>query len=166
MYRTGLPEFAKEISRARRYRRTLSVLVVKLEHVIQVLPGGPAVTGLDEVQDVKTALVRLAYMLRDNVREIDITAYDLTHDQFVLMLPETNRVQALETHRRLEDVILRQTGARVRCGVAEFQSDGLIVEDLVQSAMLACNGKLAAEMDRQAQLGKDIFTTGISAENS
>jgi hypothetical protein len=62
----------------------------------------------------------------------------------VVALPEATRAQAEETARRVVDLVRRETGLQLLVGIAEFRTDGVLLDDLVRAATAACDRVTAA----------------------
>jgi GGDEF domain-containing protein len=77
-------------------------------------------------------------LLRASLRDIDIVSFDLAKNQYVVLLPETTLAKAERPVGRLNEMSLKQTGVSLLVGMAEFPTDGLIIEDLVNSAEGNC----------------------------
>jgi hypothetical protein len=141
-YRSAGPVFRRELERVRRYERSLAIVVAKLDdgHVKHSLA-----TAASEQSDLVVAAGRqvlfahVGQILRDLLRELDVVTCDLANRRYVILLPELGRSEADSAVRRLEGLIVEATGARIRAGVAEFGTDGLLIEDLVNVAAMRCD---------------------------
>ena len=101
---TGLPNRRKfeerldiELLRSRRYGRPLSLFIVDIDNFKEVNDSYGHLAGDDVLRLV-------AVRGREMVREIDFFAR-WGGDEFVFLLPETDRKQAIETSERLKTVI-------------------------------------------------------------
>lgn len=133
-YRKALPGLNRELSRARRFQRPLTVLVIRPLPGV-ALPGSPSGNGVPTAKPLNQLdFLLTGTILRDSIREIDMLVYDGLQHQYIILLPETTREGARHTVNRL----LEMGGDRVRgkttIGIAEFPADGLIIEDLLQNA--------------------------------
>jgi hypothetical protein len=82
----------------------------------------------------QVAFFLLGSLLRDALRETDCVAYAAERHMYAVLLPECGEPAAWQAAQRLGSVLNARTGVLVRAGVAEFPRDGLIVEDLFDSA--------------------------------
>jgi hypothetical protein len=144
-YQQEYPEFCKELDRVRRYDRSLTVLVVKLdeEQLFEIREGllrhVTASVEKEKSESVVTCAVQVmfanvGYLLQDLLRDMDTATCDVSRSRYVVLLPELTRAEAEGTAARLEETILRVAGVRVRIGMAEFRTDGVLIEDLVNEA--------------------------------
>lgn len=144
-YRRSLPDLGQELARMRRYERSLTVLVLRLASTSAAAASGTdgIVSGVEPTR--RTALQlpfwHVGTMLRDLLRDSDVATCEYARGEYVLLLPETNRTQAIQAANRLAKVIFATTELQVRSGVAEFPTDGLIVEELVKSANEDCDSQ-------------------------
>ena len=133
---------AREVQRARRYDRSLTIALMDLDRfkLFNDLCGHPA---------GDRALARVGEVLRSALREVDIVARH-GGEEFAVILPETSATEAdgsrnpfpfLERLRRLvEEAEIegeeRLPGGRltISIGVACFPDDATTAEDLLQKA--------------------------------
>jgi diguanylate cyclase (GGDEF)-like protein len=130
---------AKEIERAQRFERPLSVLMVDIDHFKDVNDAYGHLRG-DEV------LVELSRRMLSRIRgEIDTLAR-FGGEEFVIVLPETPREGARVVANKLRRAVrtkafISDGGPEVRVtvsiGVAVFPEDGSSVEELLQAADVA-----------------------------
>ena len=146
-YRRSLPQLSMELSRMRRYERSLAVLMLQLEgSTVEAMVGGR------KPRESHFTFWHIGTLLRELLRDSDIVTSDPTEESFVIVLPEANRAQAQQAANRLRAAILATTQERVRLGVAEFPSDGLIIEELVKAASAERDGRSGRQPGRVAQL--------------
>jgi GGDEF domain-containing protein len=138
-YRRSLPDLGHELARMRRYERALAVLVLRVDN------GSTPESGISGNGNGPrpSAATRIPFwhvgtMLRDLLRDSDVATCEYTTGEYVVLLPETNRIQAIQAANRLGKIVFATTDLHVQSGVAEFPSDGLIVEELVRSAIEDC----------------------------
>ncbi len=144
-YRRTQDVMGNELARMRRYERSLAVLVVRLDISVPRTNGNS--NGNGNGNDVRATLAEndptLAFwevgaVLRDLLRDSDIASSDAAKAQYVVALPETNHNQAVQTATRVRKLVFATTGLTVLAGVAEFPSEGLILDELVKSAEENC----------------------------
>lgn len=136
-YRRSLPQLAQELDRARRCQRPLTAVVLSFQ----------SDAGLEQKRALVFHLaVRLVgTMLRDAFRASDIVTYDSINDQYVILLIESSKSQALQAVCRLSQRLFKQTAVHFKIGMAEFPADGLTIEDLVIGAQVDYVSQPAAE---------------------
>ena len=134
-YRRSIHRLAAELERARRYRRSLAIVVVSVDFDQPRQSNGTmaAITGSTEHAS-PFLFSMISSLLRDNTRGSDILTYDATNDHFVMMLPESGAPAAEQTMLRLKKLVSQRGRALLRFGTAEYPADGLILQDLVSSA--------------------------------
>jgi hypothetical protein len=163
-YRAALPELRRELERVRRHEHPLSVVVLKpsegtgfLQPVAGPSNGSELPAGYAEYQK----FLEVGMILGESLRAGDLLAADPVGRRYVLVLPELDREDASRTVARLDELVLRGTGATLRTGFAEFWRDALTVDDLVETADMRLRSKaadpsgaaLSALRDRQARSG-------------
>jgi diguanylate cyclase (GGDEF)-like protein len=121
----------REITRARRYNRPLTLLYIDLDNFKQVNDAFGHETG-DEL------LVEVAATIRCNVRATDLVAR-LGGDEFALLLTETNREAGLVVTNKLRETLLRAMQERnwpvtFSIGVVSFTVPPASVEEMVKQA--------------------------------
>ena len=126
--------FAREMARARREGRAMSLVMLDLDHFKHVNDDHGHAAG-DEV------LRRVAQLCRENFREVDI-AGRLGGEEFVVLMPHTALREAGEVARRFlqvlagTDIVFEGLCLRVQAtaGVAELQPHEDQLETLLQRA--------------------------------
>jgi len=122
-----------EITRARRYDQSLSIVVVSPAPVERAQedrsPSGR--NGAPE-PDVLPLLVAVG--LREALRESDVLCHRPMEGQFVLGLPQSDATAAGLAIRRVGELFRTRLDIELIAGVADFPSDGLTLEDLVSTA--------------------------------
>lgn len=139
-YRSLLRQLPAELSRARRYGRRLAVLVLKLE-TGEAEPSAPNGNGNREPDFPRKLLLNAAfigYVLREAQRSSDLVSYDPELDQFVVVLPETEREQAEFFCNRQIQRARERLGTKLRVGVAEYPNNGTTFEETVHLARHQC----------------------------
>lgn len=152
-YRSILPQLTKEISRARRLERPMTLVAIR---PMSALLRKQKKAGMSPEEETKHShdtqsshldpieFLFCGFALRDALREIDIAAYDGANNQFVVALPESTKEQAQLAVNRLNEIIGDGIASQLHVGIAEFAEDGLIIEDLIKRAMAPTNRELGA----------------------
>lgn len=65
--------------------------------------------------------------------------WDADHDQYVVVLPESDVEHAERAAERVRGLVPEHIGAVLTAGVAQFPDDGLAFEDLVSAAEERCD---------------------------
>lgn len=146
-YRRSLPLLRKEIARVRRYHHSLAVVVIcprenclnKEAHSRKVAMGENGTNTSSKHSLSQVEFLLCGSILRDSLREVDFTTYDGAKNQFVIFLPESNKLEAEKAIQRLDNIIGKRISSQMVYGISEFPDEGLIVEDLVEKASEALN---------------------------
>jgi hypothetical protein len=136
-YRRAVPALESELERARRMGRSLAVVVAKL------VPG--SLSALES----RTAFALVGAYLDDCLRDIDLASSDHLGQRYIIALPEATRAQALAMVRRVGDLVSGETGVELRAGIAEFRSDGVMLEDLVRAAASDCDRQVSSPLSTE-----------------
>jgi hypothetical protein len=131
VYRQVLPDASRELRRARRHERPLS-LVFLSPLIIPVHTNGQDEAG--PLPSVPLVYPLLGSYLRNVVRETDLLAAIPENMIYALFLPETGRENAAGAIRRFDAGFHRLARSGLRGGVAEFPKNGLTLEELFLSA--------------------------------
>lgn len=122
-----------EVERAHRHGRTLSILVLDVDHLKQFNDAGGHIAG-DDVLD------RIGRLLRKGSRRED-GVYRIGGDEFALMLPETGPDEASVVAERIRRDIERSglSGASARdltisVGISSFPEHGITADELFERA--------------------------------
>ena len=147
-YRRTLPQFTNELARVRRYNRPLTLVVLRIESDQLLLDlkrslmpetGDGGVGSYNNImQTIQLVFSLVGSILRESLRESDIATYDVAHNQYIILLPESDLKQATQTVRRLKKLLFKRTAGHLVAGIASFPEDGLIIEDLVNKAVERC----------------------------
>ena len=133
---TGLANYRKlidvldlEIKRFGRTGRPFSILLLDMDGLKAINDGFGHLVG-------SRALCRLGHILRVHCRDID-TAGRYGGDEFVLVIPETGRKQALQVAQRIQQRVLEdeeRPAISVSFGTAVYPRDGETRDELLEAA--------------------------------
>ena len=151
-YHDFLPMLNKELSRMRRFEHKLAIAAVlrqkgaapdkadknkqKTNPQQTIYAQGNDVKPISQVEFINCGLI-----FKNSIREIDMIAYDTKNHQFIISFPETNKDQARHTIERIKKLIGNRLADQFAFGLAEFPENGLIIEDLIEHAVLACHSQ-------------------------
>jgi diguanylate cyclase (GGDEF)-like protein/PAS domain S-box-containing protein len=146
---TGLANYRKlidtldaEIKRFDRTRRPFAILLFDLDQLKKVNDAHGHLAG-------SRALCRLAEVLRANCREVDTPAR-FGGDEFLVVLPETDSLQALQIAGRIRERLASDGESppiSVSVGSAVFPEDGETIEKLLSAADRALYGMKRSPAD-------------------
>jgi hypothetical protein len=138
---------SEELERARRYQRTLTVAVARVQN-------GTARTGKSNGNGkgngaygsilFSSALVTysvLACIVRRMLRANDAISYDLTINGCVLLLVEIDRAGAIQCLGRIQKLIHDRAALELSIGIAEYPADGYTLEELIKTAENSCSSQ-------------------------
>ena len=140
------PVLDKELARARRKERLLTMAVLRIEDKelvenIGILVAGHANAGTaarrQAMQTVRIVFLLVGTILRDAMRESDIIAYDVINDDYVLLLPDCPKQEAAAAAERMQQILPDRTMANSCAGFAEFPKDALTLDTLIAAARAA-----------------------------
>jgi diguanylate cyclase (GGDEF)-like protein len=118
-----------ELTRARRYERPLTCLLVGIEDWSAICVKGGRHSAHDR-------LGVLAMRIRRLLRDVDAIG-EYGEGRLAMVLPETPLDGALVVATRIERVALDEVGLRVRLGASIFPDDAVTVEGLFREAEAA-----------------------------
>ena len=141
-FREFLPVLSDELSRARRYQRPLSALVLRPEssqmrRLLAHDPGQTVSTALENTC-LQFVFFLLGTLLKDSLRSTDRLCYLTSDHLYLVFLTESGPEEARFVVRRLDALLRARISVPVTAGVAEFPRNGLTVPDLVANARLQC----------------------------
>ncbi|MFQ5605363.1 MAG: hypothetical protein ACE5HS_19015 [bacterium] len=150
-YRRTLSKLSNELARVRRYNRPLTIVVLKIESdqllvdlkrsLVAETGNGSVKSYSNIIQTIQLVFSLVGSILSESLRESDIATYDVANNQYIIVLPESDKEQAMQTVRRLKKLLFKRTAGHLVEGIAEFPGDGLIIEELVKVAMTSCENK-------------------------
>jgi diguanylate cyclase (GGDEF)-like protein len=148
-YRRLLETLEFEIKRCGRTERPFSVLLLDLDGLKKINDTHGHLTG-------SRALCRLANVLRQHCREIDLAAR-YGGDEFAVVLPETNTEQASRVAQRIRDRLANdgeEPRISVSVGAAVYPDDAGTISQLLSEADFALYHNKRFALRAQAELSK------------
>lgn len=129
----------KELERARRYERGLSVSVLTVEPSDAVEdgpldPDGTARVFTKASGPPQVVALLAASGLRDMLRQSDVLCYQPTENRFVLALAESDAEEAEKALVRIRGIFRERLGLDVQAGISRFPDDALTLAGLMDSA--------------------------------
>jgi len=121
-----------ELTRSRRYRRPLSLLIVEAEDGYQK-SSPEMLKGIQHDLLHRFTSARIGQIIDDSVRQTDLVARD-HRGRFVILCPETDLPSATLLAQRISGVVKDRTSLNVLTGAAAFPEEALTFDDLLQKA--------------------------------
>ncbi|HEV2489280.1 MAG TPA: MASE1 domain-containing protein [Candidatus Acidoferrales bacterium] len=144
-YRRLLDVLGSEIKRSGRSRRPFAVLLLDLDGLKKINDAHGHLVG-------SRALCRLAEVLRSHCRDVDTPAR-FGGDEFAVVLPETDSLQALQIATRIRQRLASEGESppiSASVGSAIFPEDGESIEKLLSAADRALYGMKRSTADSVA----------------
>lgn len=159
-FRNSVDKINKELSRARRSRSPLSLIVIGhhptepgLNHTPQTEATRLALVLNRRKNNDMTDFLLCGTVMRDALRDIDIMCYAGADYQYIIVLPESSKSNADYALARIKKVVEKNIANHLVAGVAEFPADGLILEDLVGYASNSMkNGNVVTQLEKRVDL--------------
>jgi len=132
-FSTGQGEMYREVRRARRYQRPLTLMAIGIEE-------GSIQVALDRmVQEVQQAMMK-QYVLSGVARTLcaELEDYHIIaqrNDHFLALLPEVTSEQLTDLAGRLRKAVSEQVRVTLQIGTASFPEDAVTFESLVEKAI-------------------------------
>ena len=128
----GEDAIKKELFRARRYERPISLVYLDLPTIHQLQNGHPRQYQYQLSLEHRYISSRILRIVTSLVYQVDvITTYS---DNLVICLPETNRQEAVRFARQIAQMVAASLNVNLLIGIATFPENGLIYADLVEAA--------------------------------
>jgi diguanylate cyclase (GGDEF)-like protein len=120
--------FQREIARAERYGIDLSLLKTKIDYYEKIIQTFGQEAG-------ERVVINLSFILRKTTRKVDLVAR-ISENEFMLMLPNTNRDGANKLRMRILNILenqnLRTTGIPYTVTIDVFSENGQAVSTLLK----------------------------------
>jgi len=135
IYRHFYTLLENEIRRCSRYNRNMSLIMMDIDNFKRINDTYGHLTG-------DTILKRLAAVLQETVRKIDIPAR-YGGEEFVVILPETDKEEAVKIAERIRknvaDIVVKvneteDLSPTISMGVAQYTTDGKEAKELINAA--------------------------------
>ncbi len=133
-YSESILRMERELSRARRHQRPLSVAVLQIVEFPAAGKRRSLFPSRGSFSHDLIGYLMLGAIVRDALRDYDIIAYQPELNRYAVLLAECSQQQARETLRRIAERAWNTAGMSFRPGVAEFPLHGFVLEDLLKHA--------------------------------
>ena len=135
IYRHFITLLENEIRRCARYKRNMSLIMMDIDNFKKINDTYGHLTG-------DTILKRLAVVLQETVRKIDVPAR-YGGEEFVVILPETDKKEACVIAERIRKNVAQivvkideneNLSPTISMGVAQYTTDGQEAKELINAA--------------------------------
>lgn len=131
-FEDGQSDMYRELRRARRFNRPLSVIALEPTSETLRLSVDRLIEEVRREMIQRYVEVRLAEALEHEVKDFDLIAnYE---GRFILMLPETVGNEAAELAQHIAEYVSEELGLQLRVGTAAFPADELTLTGLIDRA--------------------------------
>ena len=140
-----------ELTRSRRYHRTLSIVVISAEPADEDKTRELAKSIQHDLL-MQFSSARVGQIVDERIRQTDMVLRD-HKGRFIVLCPETDFTNVALLAERIAEAIREKTALRVRWGVAAFPDEALTFEDLLQKAESRLFQGASPAMEHMAILG-------------
>ena len=153
----------RELSRARRYHRPLSVVTLKLdpESVEVALPK--LTKEVQQAMMQEYLLAGITRILNDNVS--DFGTISLRNNHFIVVLPETNEMDAPLVAQKLAAAVQESMNIDLLTGSASFPHQAITFETLIEHAMNDADQKGVEQSRKWPRMPKHQLKIDKSGSN-
>jgi GGDEF domain-containing protein len=143
----GQAEMYREIRRARRYQRSLSLMVIGIEDESMQVAVDRIVQDIQKTMMKRYVLSSVAETLCNELEDHNIVAH--SGDQFWVLLPEVTAAELNDLVDSLQASISERVGVALQVGTASFPEDAMTFDSLMERAVEEMEEK--RELDRLLQ---------------
>jgi GGDEF domain-containing protein len=142
----------REVRRARRYQRPLSVITLKIdEDSIQVaLPK--MIEAVQQAMMKQYVVAKITRILDDDID--DFGTITLRDDCFILVLPEKTASEAHLIAQRLENTVQEKVSIEVQTGTASLPNEAVTFEALVELAIKNVDQKIIDQQTKKQPISE------------
>lgn len=140
-----------ELTRSRRYKRPLSIVVVESESDDEKVTREMLKSIQHDLLSRFTS-ARVGQIIDDRIRQTDLVLRDHA-GRFIILCPETNLESAILLSKRIVQSVKERTELHVKFGVAAFPDEALTFDDLLHKARQRL--KDSAEINKEVEIAAD-----------
>lgn len=130
----ALEDIKIELTRSRRYKSPLSVLVVTPESDSIQVAVHRTIMEVQRAMMKRYVLTSMSRVISMALRRTDMVMQEHEKERFVILSPHTPGSDLQIVVKRIQAAISKQLGVNVKCGVASFPEDALTFEELLHKA--------------------------------
>ena len=147
----GQAEIYREIRRARRFHRPLSLLTVSATGKSLQMSLNRLIDEVQQLTVRQYAMARIGDLLSAEMKDYDVITY--RDGEFVVLLPETQRDQVSEISGRLADAAQQKLGVELKIGACSFPDDEVTFVELLQRAERQMESAPCLDPERETESG-------------
>ncbi|MCC6904765.1 MAG: hypothetical protein IT326_02915 [Anaerolineae bacterium] len=132
---TETEDLYREVKRSRRFRHSLSLLVLRPQFDPRSIQLNRVMVELQKTMAERYIQARVAKLLSDTLRDIDLVV--VSGQEYIVMLPETDAEEAQKTSVRLQRAVTEELGIDVAVGSAAFPQEAVTLRGLIETATTA-----------------------------
>ncbi|MBN1217918.1 MAG: hypothetical protein JXM69_03230 [Anaerolineae bacterium] len=140
-------EIYKEVRRARRYQRPLSVVSLKIDEASMRAALPNMIKSVQQAMMREYVFANVTRILDDNMD--DFGSITLRDDHFILVLPEKTTNEAAQIARNLSRIIQEEMKVELQTGLANFPDEAITFETLIEQAVKSIGQKIG-ESERKS----------------
>jgi len=130
----ALEDIKIELTRSRRYKSPLSVVVVTPESNSIQVALHRTIMEVQRAMMTRYVLTSMSRVISMALRRTDMVMEQHEKERFVILSPHTPGSDLQIVVKRIQNAISKQLGVKVKCGQASFPEDALTFEELLHKA--------------------------------
>ena len=142
---SALEDIKIELTRSRRYKSPLSVVVVEPEGNSIKVALHRTIKEVQQAMMTRYVLTSMARVISMALRRTDMVIKQHEKERFVILSPHTPGSDLQIVVQRIQQAVSKQLGVSVKCGVASFPEDALTFEELLHQAEQNLNNPIDKE---------------------
>lgn len=123
----------REVKRARRYHRPLTVVALKINEADLQATLPQMVKNVQQAMMREYVLAGIARILNESLHDFDTIA--LKDNNFILVLPEITGPEADQMAQKLEEAVKEKMKVKLQVGTANFPEEAMTFESLIEQAL-------------------------------
>jgi GGDEF domain-containing protein len=133
----------RELKRARRYQRPLSVIALKVDEQSIRMALPKMIKVVQQAMMKEYVFANVSRVLDENID--DFGTITLRDNSFIIVLPEKSANEASLKAQTLEKVIREKMDIELQAGMASFPNDAITFEALIEQALRNVDQELSAQ---------------------
>lgn len=135
---TNTEDLYREVKRSRRFQHPLSLLVLRPNFDASKVSMNKMLIEFQQAMAERYVQARIAKLLSDELRDIDLVIME--NGEFIVLLPETSRDEALHISERLQQAARVVLNVELLVGSAAFPDQAVTLTGLIDTACAEFDG--------------------------